>query len=150
LDPDINRDPLTADEYRAILEHQAKVGNKWSKLAKELSGRYVTYKHVLCQTLLLIPVPHYLLTDNDMPFIPSYSTDHFIRKYWTCAIRPKVVRYLMHVRGCEAVDVVAAEGRGFDYQGNELEGALHFLLAEIEFDKMKIITLPNSTQGVAA
>jgi myb proto-oncogene protein len=42
LDPEINRDPLTPDEYRAILEHQAKVGNKWSKLAKELSGRYVT------------------------------------------------------------------------------------------------------------
>lgn len=41
LNPEINRDPLTADEYRAILEHQAKVGNKWSKLAKELSGRYV-------------------------------------------------------------------------------------------------------------
>jgi hypothetical protein len=56
----------------------------------------------------------------------------------------------MHVRGCEAVDVIATEGRGFDYQGNELEGALHFLLAEIEFDKMKIITLPTSTQGVAA
>jgi hypothetical protein len=102
-----------------------------------------------CQTLLLIPRHHDTLTNLiSLSFI--HRTDHFIRKYWTCAIRPKVVRYLMHVRGCEAVDVVATEGRGFDYQGNELEGALHFLLTEIEFDKMKIITLPTSAQGVAA
>jgi hypothetical protein len=38
----------------------------------------------------------------------------------------------MHARGVEAADVLATEDRGFEYQGNELEGALNYLLNEME------------------
>jgi hypothetical protein len=56
----------------------------------------------------------------------------------------------MHARGVEAADVLATEGCGFDYRGNELEGALHFLLTEIEQDKIQIVAPLASKQEVTA
>jgi hypothetical protein len=59
----------------------------------------------------------------------------------------------MHTRGVEAVDVLATEGRGFEYQGDEFEGALRFLLAETKKEMIaqkEIIAPAASKQGVTA
>jgi len=41
VNPDINRAPLTVEECRMILKQHAFHGNKWTKIAKALPGRYV-------------------------------------------------------------------------------------------------------------
>ena len=39
LNPDINREPFTAEEDLILLEKRQEVGNRWSEIVKLLSGR---------------------------------------------------------------------------------------------------------------
>ena len=39
MDPSINRGPYSAEEDKTILDLQAKMGNKWSEIARMMPGR---------------------------------------------------------------------------------------------------------------
>ena len=81
LDPDIKKDPISANEEKVIFEAHKKFGNKWAEIAKILHGRY--YYPTLFET-------------NG-----SFRSDNCIKNYYYSTLRKHLRRINKSLKICQ-------------------------------------------------
>jgi hypothetical protein len=137
LEPSVKKDKFTRHEYRIFLEVHSKIGNKWTDIAKLLPGRYVV--SVDCAYgELNDPVSHIL---NSLSF---FRTSSCIANFWNSSVKRNVVEYLAKKRSVDDSDILFEEDGRILYQGQELEGVIHFVVAYTNTTAPKTPTAASS------